>query len=124
MMTVAMWNTTITKFEKIGSLPRVILLAFHPRNILAMIKGFRLPTLASLRGISLAGIPKTFLVLNVFMVSIYAIGVLSSLFAGAQIPTYRVTATQLSGIVNGIATVLLVLMVSIVILVTRLSRNS
>jgi len=45
------------------------------------------------------------------MVSIYAIGVLSSLYAGALVPEYRVTATQLSGIVNGIATILLVLMV-------------
>jgi hypothetical protein len=45
------------------------------------------------------------------MVSIYAIGVLCSLMAGALIPTYRVTATQLSGIVNGIATILFTLMV-------------
>ncbi len=108
---VFVFTKAIYKFEKIGSLPRVILLGFHPRNMLAIIKGFRLPSLSSFKGISLAGIPKTFLVLNAFMVSIYAIGVLSSLFAGAQIPTYRVTATQLSGIVNGIATVLLVLMV-------------
>jgi hypothetical protein len=108
---VFVFTKAIYKFEKIGSLPRVIVLAFHPKNIIEIIKGFRLPTLSSFRGISLAGIPKTFLILNVFMVSIYAIGVLSSLFAGAQIPAYRVTATQLSGIVNGIATVLLVLMV-------------
>ncbi|MEK7376554.1 MAG: DUF2837 family protein, partial [Candidatus Margulisiibacteriota bacterium] len=46
-----------------------------------------------------------------FMVSIYAIGVLSSLYAGAQVPEFRTTASQLSGIVNGIATVLLALMV-------------
>jgi len=108
---VAVFTRAIYRFEKTGSLPRVILSAFIPGNMLAIIKSFRLPTLSSLKGISLAGIPKTFLVLNVLMVSIYAIGVLASLFAGAQIPTYRVTATQLSGIVNGIATILLVLMV-------------
>jgi len=45
------------------------------------------------------------------MVSIYAIGVLASMLAGAMIPEYRVTATQLSAIVNGIATILLTLMV-------------
>ena len=108
---VAVFTKAIFKFEKMGSLPRLILSAFHPRNMLAIIKSFKLPGLSSLKGISLAGIPKTFLVLNAFMVSIYAIGVLSSLYAGAHIPNYRVTATQLSGIVNGIATILLVLMV-------------
>jgi hypothetical protein len=108
---VSIFTKAILKFEVVGSLPRVALMAFHPRNLLGIIKSFRLPTADSFKGISLAGIPKTFLVLNIFMVSIYAIGVLSSLFAGAQVPSYRITATQLSGIVNGIATILLVLLV-------------
>jgi len=108
---VHVFTKAIFRFEKTGSLPRVMLQAFIPGNFIAIIKSFRLPTLSSFKGISLAGIPKTFLVLNVVMVSIYAIGVLSSLYAGAQIPAYRVTATQLSGIVNGIATILLVMMV-------------
>lgn len=59
----------------------------------------------------LGSLPKTFLVLNMLMVSIYAIGVLASLYAGAQIPEFRATAIQLSAIVNGIATILLAVMV-------------
>jgi hypothetical protein len=108
---VYVFTKAIGRFEEVGSLPRVMLFFFHPRNLMSTMKGFRLPTLASFKGISLSGIPKTFLILNVIVVSIYAIGVLSSLQAGAEIPSYRTTATQLSGIVNGIATILLALLV-------------
>ena len=108
---VAIFTKAISRFDDFGSVPRLIIWGFRPRNLLKAIKLFRLPTVNSLKGISLKGIPKTFLVLNLFMVSLYAIGVLCSLMAGALVPTFRTTATQLSGIVNGIATILFTLMV-------------
>ena len=108
---VFLFTKGISKFEEVGSLPRVIASAFRPTNIVYGLKNFKLPTINSFRGLSLAGMPKGFLVLNLFMVSIYTIGVLSSLYAGALVPEYRVTATMLSGIVNGIATILLTLLV-------------
>jgi hypothetical protein len=61
--------------------------------------------------LSLKGIPQTFLWVNLVLVSIYAIGVISSLYAGALVPEFRITASQLSAIVNGIATILLVTLV-------------
>jgi hypothetical protein len=108
---VTVFTHGINEFEHIGSLPRVILSGFHPKNLLHIPKIFRLPTKDTFKRISLKGIPKTFLVLNILMVSIYAIGVLCSLYAGARVPEYRITATQLSGIVNGMATILFTLLV-------------
>ena len=108
---VSIFTKAIYRFEKKASVPRLILSGFYYKNFFAVIRSFKLPSLASFRGLSLAGIPKTFLFLNVIMVSIYAIGVLCSLLAGALVPQFRVTATQLSGIVNGLATVLFTLMV-------------
>jgi hypothetical protein len=108
---VSIFTRAIKKFDEIGHIPGLILYAFRPSSLLKIIKSFRLPTAASFKGISLKGIPTLFLWLNLLMVSIYAIGVLCSLMAGALLPTYRVTATQLSGIVNGIATILFTLMV-------------
>ena len=108
---VNVYAKAITRFDTVGSVPRLIVQAFRPRNIKAILKAVRLPSRLSFRDLSLKNIPKTFLVLNVLMVSIYAIGVLASMLAGAMIPEYRVTATQLSAIVNGIATILLTLMV-------------
>ncbi len=108
---VSVFVKAIERFEKVGSVPRLIFSAFKPRNFLAILKRFRLPGKESFLNLSLKGMPQLFLWLNLIMVSIYAIGVLSALYAGAMVPEYRVTATQLSAIVNGIATILLTLMV-------------
>jgi hypothetical protein len=108
---VSIFVKAIERFEVVGSVPRLILAAFHPRNAAAIARRLRLPKKETFMNLSLKGMPQTFLWLNLLMVSIYAIGVLSSLFAGAMVPEYRVTATQLSAIVNGLATILLTLMV-------------
>ncbi|OGC29106.1 hypothetical protein A2311_03895 [candidate division WOR-1 bacterium RIFOXYB2_FULL_48_7] len=108
---VALFTKAIFRFEKVGSVPRLIAAAFKPRNSLAILRIFRLPTRESLSNLSLKGMPQGFLWTNLVVVSIYAIGVLSSLFAGALVPEFRITATQLSAIVNGIATILLVTLV-------------
>ncbi|MFC1478363.1 lipid II flippase family protein [Candidatus Margulisiibacteriota bacterium] len=98
-------------FEKEGSIPKLIGAALRPRNMKLIITSFRAPTFSSLQNISWNRIPHLFLYLNVLMVSIYAIGVLASLYAGAQLPDFRATAANLSGIVNGMATILLAIMV-------------
>ena len=98
-------------FEAEGSIPKLIVASFYPKNFKAILKSFRLPTFQSLQNIHWNRIPHLFIYLNVIMVSIYAIGVLASLYAGAHLPDFRATAANLSGIVNGIATVLLAIMV-------------
>ncbi|MFA4843955.1 MAG: lipid II flippase Amj family protein [Candidatus Margulisiibacteriota bacterium] len=108
---VAVFTKAIFRFERVGSVPRLIVSAFRPKNMLAIGRLFRLPNRASFINLSLKGMPKTFLWLNLVVVSVYAIGVLSSLYAGALVPEFRITASQLSAIVNGIATILLVTLV-------------
>ncbi len=108
---VFLFEKAILTFEQVGSIPRLFLVAIKPRNLKKIVKAFRLPTFGSFKGLSVKNFSKNFLVLNLFMVSIYAIGVLSSLYAGAQVPEFRTTASQLSGIVNGMATILLALLV-------------
>jgi len=109
--TVSLFQRAIEKFHSHGSIIRVALAALKPRNMLKILSSFRAPKLSGLKEISLKDIPKTFLVLNIFVTSIYTIGVLCALLAGAYLPDFRSTANQLSGIVNGIATILLTLFV-------------
>ena len=101
----------ILLFEKMGSIPRLLWQVLRHPNWHEFFSCFRFPRIPSLSDLSLHNIPKWFLVFNLFIGSLYAIGVLVSLYAGAHIPEYRTTASQLSGIVNGIATILLALMV-------------
>jgi hypothetical protein len=64
-----------------------------------------------LKGIKETNIPKSFLIYNVIITSIYTTGIISSLYAGALLPEFRTTASLLSGIVNGFATILLTVIV-------------
>lgn len=108
---VNIFKLAIGKFLIVGSLPKMAILALKPSNTLKILKCFRLPRLSMAEGVSISNIPKTFLIMNMFVTSIYTIGVLCSLYAGANLPHLRATAVQLSGIVNGIATILLTIIV-------------
>jgi len=108
---VRIFEKGIVVFEEVGSIPGLVVQAFRPKNIKAIMASFRLPGVQSFQGITWNRIPHLFLYLNVLMASIYAIGVLASLYAGAQLPAFRATAANLSGIVNGMATILLAIMV-------------
>ncbi len=108
---ITLFSHTIRHFQNHGSMPRMILSAFKPSNIIRICKSFRAPKLAALKTISFTNIPKTFLIMNMLVTAIYTIGVLCSLLASAYLPDMRATANQLSGIVNGLATILLTLFV-------------
>ncbi|MFC1752628.1 lipid II flippase family protein [Thermoproteota archaeon] len=108
---VYLFQKAIKRFLHHGSLPRVFVSAFNPVNLVKVVKAFHIPRLSSIKTISLGSLPKTFLILNICVTSIYTIGVLCSLLAGAYIPAMRSTAIQLSGIVNGIATILFTIFV-------------
>jgi len=108
---VFLLTKAILRFEQTASVPRLIGWALWPPNMIKLFRSFRFPKLSSLKDLSITGLPKTFLILNALMASIYCIGVLASLYAGAMVPDYRITATQLSAIVNGVATILFTLMI-------------
>lgn len=109
---VKLYQLAIGHFLRVGSLPRLIFTTLTSTKQLAKVfRCFTMPRLSMLRGVSLKNLPKRFLILNGLVASIYSIGVLASLLAGAYLPDLRATAIQLSGIVNGLATILFTLMV-------------
>ncbi|RKP58319.1 DUF2837 family protein [Cohnella endophytica] len=57
------------------------------------------------------GISKKFILLNVIVTSFYTVGVLASLYAAHLLPQHSTAASQASGIINGVATILLTLFI-------------
>jgi hypothetical protein len=98
-------------FEREGSVLKLLRETLRPHSLWKALINLRPPALSYFRGIKFSAIPHAFLYFNVVMVAIYAVGVLAALLAGAFLPDQRATAVQLSGIVNGAATVLLSIMV-------------
>ncbi len=108
---INLFKIAIKKFLKNGSVPKILFSLLYPSNWIKITKQITLPSIKHFKYISLKNIPKQFLILNLFVTSIYTIGVLCSLLAGAYLPEFRATAIQLSGIVNGLATIMLTLFV-------------
>lgn len=101
----------INSFERRGNLIVIILSLFYPPNTLRALKVIQKPSLLGLKKLSLEGVPKSFIIFNVFVTAVWTIGVLSATYASALTPEFTRTATLLSGLVNGIATILFSLIV-------------
>jgi hypothetical protein len=106
---VNIFNRAIFLFEETGSVPRMLgTIIFSPRRFMKAGGQIYLPKRSSLQvsAKKKMAIPKTFLFLNIIVTGVYTTGVLSAIYAGALFPGFRSTATLLSAVVNGIATIL------------------
>jgi len=106
---VNLWGRVISKLEVAGSLPKLL-----SSVTIGQLKNtryyIRKPSL-SLSQFRYLGIPKRFLFLNIIVTAIYTVGVLSSLYAAHLVPELSTTASQSSGLINGIATILLTIFI-------------
>lgn len=106
---VVLWGRVIAKLEIAGSLPRLIssVTIGQLRNTRYYL---RKPTFR-LHQFRYLGISKRFIILNILVTAIYTVGVLSSLYAAHLVPELSTTASQSSGLINGIATILLTIFI-------------
>ena len=95
-----------------GSIISTIGKQLNPTGMKKIIICFRFPNLKFLQGITFKTIPKRLFVVNVIVSAIFTIGVLSSLYASMLVPEdYAQAALMSSGVINGIATILLTLFI-------------
>jgi Alternate to MurJ len=96
--------------QQCRSLPRLVLHALHPARLLrsrAYLVWPRMGNWRALRG--RGGLSWSFLGLNTFAVALWTVGVFAALYAGVMEPALRSTCSNLSAIVNGVATILMFL---------------
>ncbi|WP_243385067.1 lipid II flippase Amj family protein [Bacillus kexueae] len=94
-----------------GDIPRFLQKHAKKTYVKRGLKQFHFPILQFLKSFRLHAFPKRLFLFNVLVTAIYTTGILSALYAGALVPDYDKTASVSSGIINGIATMLLVLFV-------------
>jgi Amj-like protein len=111
--TVQRWfSAAIGQFQEHRSIARLLLHAFarggigYLRQTATPPKVAHLKDLARPRGVSLRVI-----IFNVVAQGLLVVGVVASLYAGYLYPEYRVTASQLSAVVNGLATLMLFILI-------------
>lgn len=98
----------ITYFQANRSTTRLILRSMTPAGLRTLKDSVALPSGETMRGLrGPRGVSWTVLIANALAQGLLAVGVLASLYAGYLVPEFRVTASQMTAIVNGFATILL-----------------
>lgn len=95
-------------FQEHRSTARLLLRTATPMGLRAIRTSVRVPKLDHLRDLGRErGVGWGVLVANCLAQALITVGVLASLYAGYLNPEFRVTASQLSAVINGVATILL-----------------
>lgn len=104
---VEIYNAAVRGLDRLqGSVLHLFAEFLKPRGWLALFRCFRRPTLFGLTMDDWRALPHGFLWGNLFVTGVYTIGVLAAIYAGAQLDaTLARTATLLSSVVNGLATI-------------------
>lgn len=101
-------TVAVAAFRRTRSVPRLMLRAATPRGLSVLVESVSAPRYANVTQLRLGGaVPASIVILNVAATALWTVGVLASIYAGSLEPDFRVTAATLSAIVNGVATILM-----------------
>jgi hypothetical protein len=104
-------SRVISHLEVAGSIPQMVRSSVSLQKINNVRYHLRFPQLSMLSRLRIGGIPKRLVVLNCLVTAIYTIGVLAALLASTLTTEYSIAASQSSGLINGIATILLTILI-------------
>lgn len=103
-----LFSRAIGYFQEHRSTARMILRTATPTGLRAVRDALHPPTLNQIRSLARGkGVGWNVLAANCLAQALLTVGVIASLYAGYLNPDFRVTASQLSAVVNGFATILL-----------------
>lgn len=107
-----LFSRAVEVFGRYRSVPRLFLRGLSPAGLLHVRESLRIPARENLTELrSSPGIPLRVVVLNAMAMAVWTVGVFSALYAGYLSPEYRVTASQLSAVINGVATILMFIVI-------------
>lgn len=105
------FSRAVAILQKHRSLFRLMTHGMHPRRLLLVRRYVVLPAAGNFRCLSTrGGLSWGFIALNIFAVALWTVGVFASLYAGSLEPAFRVTCSNLSSIINGVATIIMFLL--------------
>jgi hypothetical protein len=106
------FEAAVRKMEITGSVPTLVVEALHLNNIKRMVKKAARPSKSMLQRLRYREIPKRLLLFNALVTGIYTIGVLAANYSAIFVAEeYRLAAAASSGMINGIAAILLTLFI-------------
>lgn len=107
----AIFSKGALAYESHGSFAALLLHTLSLRGFSRISQHFRLPLPESIQNARRLYLPRSFLLLNIIVTAVYTVGISSTMYASALAPELARTATTLSGVINGVGTLLLVILI-------------
>jgi hypothetical protein len=102
------FGRAVQAFSEHRSVPRLFRRGLSPAGFASLRNSWRLPAAGNLtRLVGEPRLPGGVILSNVVATAIWTVGVFASLYAGSLNPELRVTSSNLSSIINGVATILM-----------------
>ncbi|MBO7749052.1 lipid II flippase Amj family protein [Paenibacillus sp. MWE-103] len=108
---VALSSRMVSHLEQAGSIPRMAKKLFRSNLLLNFFYYLRMPKWEMARRLRDNGMPKRFMLMNCCVTAIYTVGVLAALYASYLPGNFSTGASQASGLINGLATIMLTLLI-------------
>jgi hypothetical protein len=106
------FSRAVLAFQTQRSLPRLLLHGFSRGGIAHFMDAVSLPVRGNLSSLKAGlGISPAVFILNGLAVALWTVGVFAALYAGFLKPELRVTSSNLAAVINGVATVLMFIVI-------------
>lgn len=103
-----LFTKAVNKFSDYRSIPRLVLRGFTPTGLAYIRNSIAIPSTKNIKLLKKSDhISAKYLLYNMIATAIWTTGVFSALYAGYINPDVRVTSSQLSAIINGVATIMM-----------------
>ncbi|GKU25529.1 lipid II flippase Amj family protein [Clostridium folliculivorans] len=99
------------KLEVTGSIPSLVIQSLSISNIKRIARNTIKPKKSMIKNLRYKNIPKRLLLLNALITGVYTVGVLAANYASFMVPYKANAIVQSSGLINGIASILLTLFI-------------
>jgi Alternate to MurJ len=107
----AIFSRGALAYEFHGSFSALLIHTLSLRGFSRITQHLRLPLPERVQQARKFNLPRSFLLLNIIVTAVYTVGISSTIYASALAPELARTATTLSGVVNGVGTLLLVILI-------------
>jgi hypothetical protein len=105
------FTRAVTHFQTHRSFPKLLLHVWARGGVSQLKDTLVLPQSANLRPLGKSSISPSMIGLNVVAIALWTVGVFAAIYAGALNPQFRVTASTLSSVINGAATILMFVLI-------------
>jgi hypothetical protein len=107
-----LFSKAVAKISATGSVPAIVFQAFSLDNVKRIARSVKRPRKSMLSGLRYRNIPKRIVLSSILITGIYTIGVLAANYSAYLVPPgYAIAASNSSGMINSIATILLTLFI-------------